>query len=162
MLNLWYRFRYGIRVTLNRLKNIRFTKYHLKYWMWKMILNAAFAFKGLIGLITFGLIEPDITARASMGMARMLGRVQEYTKVEIAKKEDPESELARTVVSTSTARFEMPDDDVLDALLKNNAGKGALTDKREKEKSRIRNIKITKNGETLSDTATDKTDESVN
>lgn len=56
--------------TWNKLKAIQFNKENYKFYAAHMFLNLMFFTKGLVGLITLGLFNPNITAKASIYLAR--------------------------------------------------------------------------------------------
>jgi len=75
-----YRLRIGFNKMISRVKSIRFTKIHFKFWLKCMWLNFCFFFKGLVALVTLGLINPEITAKASTRVAQQLANVRDFEK----------------------------------------------------------------------------------
>lgn len=73
-----FRISYFFRTIVSKIKNIRFTKIHVKYWLLNMWMYTCFFFKGAVALLTLGLIDPDITSNSSAKVARQLSRVRDF------------------------------------------------------------------------------------
>jgi len=67
---LFRKTRHFFERTWNKLKAIRFNKPNFKFYAAHMFLNLMFFIKGAIGLISLGLFNPNITAKASIYLAR--------------------------------------------------------------------------------------------
>lgn len=71
----------------NKLKAIRFNKPNFKFYAAHMRLNLMFAIKGLVGLASLGLFNPDITAKASIAVARTRKDVSDLRAGKILEEE---------------------------------------------------------------------------
>jgi len=67
-----------VQRTWNKLKAIRFDKLNALFYLSHMRLNLMFFIKGFIGLLSLGLFNPDITAKASISLARRRKDVSDF------------------------------------------------------------------------------------
>lgn len=74
-----------------KIRNIRFTKAHLRLWGDVLLLNTAFAAKGLIGLITLGLVDLEITGVPSRRVAVSSAVLREIKEKELKETEEYKS-----------------------------------------------------------------------
>jgi len=72
----------------NKLKAIRFNKPNAKFYIAHMRLNLMFAIKGLVGLASLGLFNPDITSKASIAVARTRKDVSDIRAGKILSEEE--------------------------------------------------------------------------
>jgi len=89
--NLSYKTHLLFLLFVNKIKDIGFTKTHLKLYATYQLLNIAFVLQGLIPLLTLGLIHVNLTGRPSVHYSRATKDFIDY-KAEKKLKQSPEDE----------------------------------------------------------------------
>jgi hypothetical protein len=106
--------------TANKIKSIRFTKHHLKFYAARMLVNLAFSAQGLIGLLSLGLFDPRITPRPSIVLARATKDLQIFNAGKVAEENEHLPEGERRAVPQHLAeaanRHKMSDDEIHDEM----------------------------------------------
>lgn len=83
---VWEKIRYAGLYLKYRAKLIHFSKYHFKLWLARLWLNFNFVLQGMIALVTFNFIEPNLTHRASGKVALRKSDAHDYQELQNEKK----------------------------------------------------------------------------
>ncbi|XAI94146.1 hypothetical protein [Pseudomonas phage vB_Pa-PAC2] len=121
------RLKYFFAELKEKICSIRFTKHHLIHWRNTMWLNAAFFLRGLIGIMTFGLVELELTGKPSTYRAVSAAVLRENLERQLAETEAYKSgEQVLVGTSSSDSKRQTVADaseDELDDWLKHFSGR---------------------------------------
>lgn len=106
--------------TYNKLKSIRITRPHLRFYGARMLVNLAFSAQGLIGLLSLGLFSPSFTARTTVILARATKDLQVFQAAkDIDNNKNLPKEEQKNVpkhLAERAERSKMTDDEILEEM----------------------------------------------